>query len=91
MSDIFYILNGNFYIALLISFRPVTFAMVLKLFKDDYVFHCVSVPTKDWILRSCYSVKLTAFTVCFTKLLTNGFRSWFEIPEGRYELGNFIT
>ena len=30
-------------------------------------------------------------TVRFTKLLTNGFRSSFEIPEVRYELGNFIT
>ena len=31
------------------------------------------------------------FTVCFTKLLTNGFRSSFEIPEVRYKFGNFIT
>ena len=35
---------------------------------------------------------LTApFTVRFTILLTNGFRSSFQIPEVRHELGNFIT
>ena len=27
----------------------------------------------------------------FTILLTNGFRSSFQIPEVRHELGNFIT
>ena len=31
------------------------------------------------------------FTVRFTKLLTNGFRSSFQIPEVHHELGNFIT
>ena len=30
-------------------------------------------------------------TVRFTKLLTNGFRSSFEILAVRYELRNFIT
>ena len=29
-------------------------------------------------------------TVCFTKLLTNGFWNSFEIPKVHYELGNFI-
>jgi len=34
------------------------------------------------------------YTMCyraFQKLLTNGFRSSFEILEGRFELGNSIT
>ena len=31
-----------------------------------------------------------SFTFTFTKLLTNGFRNSFEIPEARYELSNFI-
>ena len=35
--------------------------------------------------------KLDHFTVRFTKLLTNCFRSSFEIPKVRYELSNFIT
>ena len=30
-------------------------------------------------------------TVRFTILLTNGFRSSFQIPEVRHELGNFFT
>ena len=30
-------------------------------------------------------------TVRFTKLLTNGFRSSFQIPEVHHELGSFIT
>ena len=34
---------------------------------------------------------LAPFTVRFTKLLTNSFRSLFEIPEVRYKFGNFIT
>ena len=33
----------------------------------------------------------TGFTVRFTKFLTNGFRSSFEIPEVHCELGNIIT
>ena len=36
-------------------------------------------------------VVIDPFTVRFIKLLTNGFRSSFEIPEVRYKLGHFIT
>ena len=35
--------------------------------------------------------KNKAITVRFTKLLTNSFRSLFEIPEVRYKFGNFTT
>ena len=38
-----------------------------------------------------YPVVKDSLTVRFTKLLTNCFRSSFEIPEVRYELSNFIA
>ena len=38
-----------------------------------------------------FSLQLQNITVRFTILLTNGFRSSFQIPEVRHELGNFIT
>ena len=51
--------------------------------------HCVGLCTSNsYFGHSCTRFYLT---VRFTKLLTNGFRSWFEIPEVRYELGSFIT
>ena len=39
---------------------------------------------KIWNIKGC-------FPVHFTKLLTNGFWSWFEIPKVHHELANLIT
>ena len=44
-----------------------------------------------YLLSFIYSICLMTFTVHFTILLTNVFRSLFEIPEVCHELGNFIT
>ena len=42
-------------------------------------------------LRDPLSFLQPSLTVCFTKLLTNGFRSSFDIPEVCFQLGNFIS
>ena len=44
----------------------------------------------DSRLISFHFALRSSFTVRFTKLLTNGFQSLFEIPKVRYELSNFI-
>ena len=40
------------------------------------------------VIPRLYLIAFVDFTVRFTKLLKNGFRSSFEIPEVHYERGN---
>ena len=48
----------------------------------------------NYIIIDCFFMQpgcMLIVTVRFTKLLTNGFRSSFEILAVRYELSNFIA
>ena len=50
-------------------------------------------PSRSQLIKICMPIyrKIRQITERFTKLLTNGFRSSFQIPEVHHELGNFIT
>ena len=76
-------------------------ACVLLCLHAIYKFACTLLSTHTLYKFTClllrfhalYILRLHGYsiTVRFTKLLTNGFRSSFQIPEVHHELDNFIT